>query len=91
LGSQAADEPDETLDALRAALKRLRDEAKPGAGKQPSRAKQAAQLAVEVDDILRRWASELASPEPAEREEPEPPEYRHEEDETKADDESESK
>jgi hypothetical protein len=57
-------EPDPTLNDLRAALSRLREQAQPGTdGKQSSRAKAAEQLALEVDDILRRWSSELASPE----------------------------
>jgi hypothetical protein len=57
-------EPDPTLNDLRAALSRLREQAQPGTdGKQTSRAKAAEQFALEVDDILRRWSSELASPE----------------------------
>jgi hypothetical protein len=65
-------EPDATLNALSTALVRLREQARPGAGgKQSSRAREAEQLALEVDDIIRRWSSELASPEPDD-EEPEP-------------------
>jgi hypothetical protein len=57
-------EPDPTLKDLVAALGRLREQAQPGTdGKQSSRAMAAEQLALEVDDIIRRWSSELASPE----------------------------
>jgi hypothetical protein len=61
-------EPDETTKALRAALDRLQDEAKPGSdGKKSSRAKVAEQLAVEVDDVLRNWSSEVAVSDPPDK------------------------
>jgi hypothetical protein len=54
--------PPDPLEHLKQALIGLRDQAKSDGGKS-ARAKAAAQLALEVEDVLRRWSSEVAASE----------------------------